>query len=257
MKLCVAGSQIQVTTDIESNVTSINRAIDFARDKKADILLTPEGSLSGYTHEFDVRAVEDALECVTSKARDSNVGLALGTCFVEPGEAKCYNQIRFYQKDGVCLGCHTKTLLCGSLTNLPGGEINHYSVRSLRTFRFSGITLGGLICNDMWANPDCTPMPDTHLSQQLSGMGARIIFHAVNGGRSKDLWSNLVWQYHESNLRMRARSGHLWIVTVDNCNPTHLCCSSPSGVISPDGNWVCRADSKGVQYFVYTIDLAG
>jgi hypothetical protein len=26
-------------------------------------------------------------------------------------------------------------------------------------------------------------MPDTHLSRQLSNLGARIIFYAVNGGR--------------------------------------------------------------------------
>ena len=67
--------------------------------------------------------------------------------------------------------------------------------------------------------------------------------------------SDLAWQYHEANLRMRALAGRLWIVTVDSCEPVHLKCSAPSGVIGPDGDWRCRAEPFGEQYFVYDIDL--
>lgn len=257
MAIRVAAAQLPVSDDVRSNVAAILRALDFARDEGADILLTPEGSLSGYTHGFDVGAVEDALGVVTERAREGHVGLALGTCFVEPDDGKCYNQVRFYAPDGEYLGFHSKTLTCGSLTEPPEGEINHYAVSPLRTFEFKGVLVAGLICNDMWANPECTPMPDPHLSRQLAAMGARIIFHAVNGGRNGSEWSDVAWHYHESNLRMRARAGHLWIVTVDNCHPTSLRCSSPSGVVGPDGNWVCQAESRGLQYVVHTIDLRG
>ena len=256
MKIRVSGAQIPVTNDIESNIVTINRAIEFALDEKAEILLTPEGSLSGYTHKFDPSAVENALRKITSKARENNLGLALGTCFVEPDDNKCYNQIRFYTPDGTYLGFHSKILRCGTLTNPPEGEINYYAVRSLRTFNYNGLEIGGLICNDMWANPECTPMPDTHLSQQLSKMGAKIIFQAVNGGRNAGEWSKEVnWHYHESNLRMRAKAGNLWIVTVDNCYPVELRCSAPSGVIDPNGDWVCRTEPQGERYFAYTIEI--
>jgi len=137
----------------------------------------------------------------------------------------------------------------------PQGEINHYAIQPLRTYNFNGICIGGLICNDLWANPSCTPIPDPHLTQQLSKMGAKIIFHAVNGGRNGSEWSDVAWHYHESNLRMRANAGKIWIVTVDNCYPTDLRCSAPSGVINPQGNWVCQTDSKGEQFFSYTIDI--
>ena len=53
MNLRIAGAQISVGLDIADNVATIERAIDYARDEKAEILLTPEGSLSGYTHQFD------------------------------------------------------------------------------------------------------------------------------------------------------------------------------------------------------------
>jgi len=256
MEIRVAGAQIDVGPDIAGNVASICRGIEFAKTEGADILLTPEGSLSGYTHEFDVQASREALEEVTAQARGAGVGLALGTCFVEPDDGKCYNQIRFYARDGAFLGFHNKTLRCGTLSFPPQGECSHFAARPLRLFYFGGVTVGGLICNDMWANPGCTPEPDPHLSQRLSEMGARIIFHAVNGGRGATEWSEVAWQYHESNLRLRARAGRLWIVTVDNCRPTELRCSAPSGVIAPDGGWVCRAEPRGVRFFAHTIDLA-
>lgn len=256
MQLRVAGAQISVMDDIAANVETLSRAIDFAVAEGAEILLTPEGSLSGYRHQFDPQSVMEALETITRKAAQARLGLALGTCFVEPEDALCYNQVRFYSRDGAYLGFHSKTLTCGTLTDPPVGEINHYSVRPLRTFPLEAVPVGGLICNDLWANPTCTPMPDTHLTQQLSGMGARIVFHAVNGGRGGPESAKLSWPYHETNLRMRAMAGKLWIVTVDNCFPEHLWCSSPSGVIDPQGNWVVQTLPKGEALFAHTIELA-
>ena len=114
MEMRVSGAQIPVTRDIGSNVRRIERAINYAISENADILLTPEGSLSGYTHQFDFQAACEALDYVTQKARKANLGLALGTCFVEPEDKQCYNQIRFYKPDGEYLGFHSKTLTCGS-----------------------------------------------------------------------------------------------------------------------------------------------
>ena len=146
----------------------------------------------------------------------------LAPCFIEPDDGKCYDQLRFYSATGEYLGFHSKILTCGTLTDPAEGEINDYAVRPLQFFDYPDVRVGGLVCNDLWANPGCTPMPDPHLTQQLSRMGARIIFHAVNGGRDGSVWSELAWQYHEANLRMRAHAGSVWIVTVDNCFPLNL-----------------------------------
>ena len=144
--LRVAGAQIPVGTDIKANTANLLRAIDIAVGKGADILLTPEGSLSGYTHEFDTAAA------------GKNLGLALGTCYFE-GDGRCYNQVRFYTRDGAYLGFHSKTLTCGRLTDPPRGEIERYVVAPLRVYNWPDVRLGGLICNDLWANPGCTPHP--------------------------------------------------------------------------------------------------
>ena len=197
-----------------------------------------------------------ALERIVRKASAAKLALALGTCFVEPDDGKCYNQVRFYDADGKFLGFHSKTLRCGTMTDPPKGEINDFAARPLRTYELNGITIGGLICNDLWANPQCTPMPDPHLSQQLAEMGARIIFHAINGGRSDSDWSrDVYWPFHETNLRIRARTGKLWIVTSDNCAPENIPCSAPSGVLAPTGNWAVQAPNQGRHVVVYTIEL--
>ena len=80
VKLRVAGAQMPVTANVSANVDAICAAIDFAASENADILLTPEGSLSGYTPVFDLRAVDEGLARVRAQACDSGVGLALGTC---------------------------------------------------------------------------------------------------------------------------------------------------------------------------------
>lgn len=255
MKIRVAGIKIAVTKDIEQNTQKICTAIEKAADEKSDILLTPEGSLSGYTHEFDQSAVGTALNRVTSLARMKGVGLALGTCFTKE-DGNRYNQIRFYRPDGEYLGFHSKILTCGTWDDPPEGEINHFVSTPLRVFQWnSELTIGGLICNDLWANPGCTPIPDPHLTQQFALMGGRVLFHAVNGGRGGDEWSEVAWNFHESNLLMRARAGKIWIASVDSSFPTDMPSSAPSGVINPNGEWACRSAAKGERFFVHTITL--
>jgi len=251
----VAGYQMKVQNDITLNKKAILKAIDWTAQENAEILLTPEGSLSGYRHEFNIDKLQGALEDVTNHAINRGVGLAVGTCFIEEDQ-KCYNQIRFYRPDGEYLGFHSKQLLCQNLDNPSEGEINYYSSSKLQIFSWRGrLKIGGLICNDMWANPICTQMDDCHLSQELSRMGAKIILHAVNGGRDSSKSTEINKQYHESNLRIRARSGHVWIITVDNCYPDYLSTSSPSGIINPAGDWVVRTESKGAEFFVGDIDV--
>ena len=254
MKLTVALAQIPVVDDISVNLDTILESIDLAAQSKADILLTPEGSLSGYTHAFCSSALEEALKKVEKAASEAGVGLALGTCKYE-ADAQCYNELRFYLPDGTYLGCHTKILRCGTIIEPVQGEINHYAVMPLRVFDFNGITIGGLICNDMWANPFCTPDTDPHLSRKLSQMGARIIFHAVNGGRDTGQLSQVtVKRFHECHVLLKAAADQVYIATVDNSYPHTMPVSSIGGIASPDARWEYRLKETGKQFGVYTIE---
>ena len=247
MKIKVVGAQISVIGDVECNFDAINEAMDYAIKEKADILLTPEGSLSGYHPQIDQEKVSFKLKELLVKAKTANLGLALGTIFKE-NDGKEYNEIRFYNKNGQFLGFHSKILK-------TTGESKDYKSSPLKTFDFEGLKIGGLICNDLWANPECTLEPDPHLTQQLANQGVQIIFHAVNGGRSADPYMEIIHNYHESNLRLRAKAGKVWIVTVDNSFPLNIDCSAPCGVIRPDGNWAIKTPMRRDQYFSYTIEL--
>jgi predicted amidohydrolase len=256
MKIRVAGARVSVTDDVARNADTLRDSIEWAARERVRVLLTPEGSLSGYTHDFDRRAVERELEAIVRRAREVSVGLALGTCFVEE-DGRCYNQVRMYAPDGTYLGFHAKILRCGSMSDPPRGEIEHFAAAPLRTFTIDGVRCGALICNDLWANPACTPADDPHLTHRLSGLGARIVFHAVNGGRDDSEFSRVtVRWFHESNLRLRARADGLFIVTCDNAFPTHLPCSAPSGVVDPDGSWLLQVPPQGDQRFAVDIALA-
>jgi len=240
--------------DIGANLLGIKDAVAQAADEKADIVLTPEGSLSGYHHRFDFAQLKDSLEELEAFAAGCRVGLALGTC-MEEADGLRYNELRFYTPGGEYLGCHTKTLLCGSGEPVRG-EINHYAVRPLRVFDFMGVTVGGLICNDLWANPGCTPMPDTHLTRQLARMGAKIIFHAVNGGRdAATVAKGLDRRFHEVHALMKARADGLVICTVDNAYPEQIGVSSLGGIAVPGAAWLHTLPDRGRQVATFDVRL--
>ena len=265
-RLRVAGTQFHVTTDIGANVAALTRAIAFAEREQADVLVTPEGSLSGYTPEFDAKATARELETVLARARAAGIALVLGTCFESP-DGRRYNAQRFYARDGEPLGFHAKILLCRRMSDPEAkSEVDCFQTRPLRTFSLSGLTVGGLICNDYWANPEWTPMPDPHLAHQLGAMGARVIFVSANTGRSRTGEAQqLSRAFHDSNIRMRARAAKAWVVVVNAGEPSNdkgesndagpRLLHAPSGVVAPDGSWALSVPSLDEQLFVYTINL--
>ncbi|MCL2772684.1 MAG: carbon-nitrogen hydrolase family protein [Oscillospiraceae bacterium] len=245
MKIAIA--QIPVVEEIGKNLKEITAAVEYAKDVKADILLTPEGSLSGYSHIFDRKEAGEALKEICAFAKKSHVGLALGTCW-DDDDGKCYDGIRFYLPDGLYLGCSAKQLLCGTLDDEPIGEINHYAVMQPRVFDYMGTVIGGLVCNDMWANPSVTPMSDTYPARILAKMGAKVIFHAVNGGRDESKFSQeTVKLFHEAHILVQSAAYNLTIVSVDNAEPLDIGVASKGG-FAARGEWLFTLPDKGRQY---------
>ena len=73
--------------------------LDIPLGRTIDILLTPEGALSGYLVSFSQDEVIKASESLRLQAKDASVGPALGTCYFEDGQ-RCVNELRFYDKAG-------------------------------------------------------------------------------------------------------------------------------------------------------------
>jgi len=79
-----AGAQLPVRNDVQKNLGAITRASELAAREKADVLATPEGSLSGYTHNSNAAATAQALAVIVQRARQAKVVLVLGTCSRPP-----------------------------------------------------------------------------------------------------------------------------------------------------------------------------
>jgi predicted amidohydrolase len=250
--LRISGLQMLVTESVPDNERRILAGIDRAAGDRADFLLTPEGSLSGYYAGFDGQEVAEALARVADAARRAGVGLALGTCYKEAEGAQeyCYNQVRIYAPEGDYLGCHAKILRCSSLWRPGTGEMRDYVEGTLRTFDWQGIRLGALICNDLWATPGWTTMPNPYLPWQLKRMGAQVLLHAINSGQDQRNRP-----FHESSTELWARALRLPIVQVNAAPAGGRAVNAPSGALDAEGRRFATCPDRGEQYFTCEVPV--
>jgi len=250
--LKISGIQMCVTQQVLENEKRISAAIERTAAEGAHFLLTPEGSLSGYHSEFDRAEVAAAVERLRKVAGELGVGLALGTCYkeVEDGAERCYNQVRVYAPEGDYLGYHAKILRCSWLSRPGTGEMRDYVEGSLRVFAWRDITFGVLICNDLWATPSYTTMPNPYLPWQLHRMGARLLLHAVNSGRDQRFRP-----FHESSTELWARALEIPIVQANAADPDGGPVNAPSGAVGPDGVRHLRVPEVGEQYFTCEVEV--
>lgn len=248
-QIILSGLQMNVTNDIKSNLKQIEEGIRKAADNGSDFLVTPEGSLSGYTSNFDQKELSDALEAAIKEASRLKVGLMLGTCYKQlvKGKEFCYNQVRVYAPDGQYLGEYSKILRC-SILDMPGtGEMVDYVEGELRTFDWHGSRFGILICNDLWATPGYTTMPNPYLVWKLKQMGAQFMIHCINSGTAQKYRP-----FHESSAELWALSVKLPILEVNAAQGNEKI-NAQSGLIDASGERSLRVPDSGVQFFTVTI----
>jgi predicted amidohydrolase len=232
----ISGVQMLVHPSKNDNLP---RMIDLILKSDCDFILFPEMSLTGYNNDFSDSRTEEAWQQIAAACRNSYCTAIIGTGARMEGNS--YIQSRIYDAHGELLGTHEKLVPTEKDRQWcrPGEE--------LRTFEGNGITFGCLICNDLWVSPGSGPYPDVRLSYQLGKKGAQVIFHSINSGTDPDYR-----EYHEVNLRLRAREAGVYIVTA-NAASEGSPINAPSGVISPDGEWLVKMPLTGEH--VYNFDL--
>jgi NAD+ synthase (glutamine-hydrolysing) len=249
ISIVLTGMQMNVTSSIITNKEQIISGISEAVRAGANFLVTPEGSLSGYTSNFSQSELKPALEEVTAAARKMQMGLMLGTCYKElaGGKEFCYNQVRLYAPDGHLIGVYSKILRCSNL-ELPGsGEMVDYVEGELKTFDWNGLKFGVLICNDLWATPGYTTMPNPYLVWKLKQMGAQFVIHCINSGTVQKYRP-----FHESSAELWAQSTHLPIMEVNAAQGQEII-NAQSGLIDANGVRSFRVPDSGTQYFTVKI----
>jgi predicted amidohydrolase len=250
--IVLSGLQMTVTNVIKNNQEQIMTGIRKAAQEGANFLVTPEGSLSGYTSNFNQSEVAGALLEIKALAMKLKVGLMLGTCYKEMKNGKefCFNQVRVYSPEGDFMGAYSKILRCSNI-DLPGtGEMLEYVEGELKTFDWNGIKFGILICNDLWATPGYTTMPNPYLPLKLKQMGARFIVHCINSGTVQKYRP-----FHESSAELWALSTQMPILEVNAAQGTEMI-NAQSGLIDAKGERIVRVPDSGLQFFTTRIYAA-
>jgi predicted amidohydrolase len=247
--IILSGLQMNVTSSIRDNKEQILAGIGKAFHEGANFLVTPEGSLSGYTSNFNQAEVATALEEIKSAAVNMKVGLMLGTCYKEliKGAEFCYNQVRVYSPEGKFMGAYSKILRCSNM-DLPGtGEMVDYVEGELKTFSWNGLRFGILICNDLWATPGYTTTPNPYLAWKLKQLGAQFIVHCINSGTVQKYRP-----FHESSAELWALSMKIPILEVNAAQKQEKI-NAQSGLIDSNGERSLRVPDSGSQFFTVRI----
>ena len=247
-----AGLQMNTEQDIRSNKERIIKGLEEAARNHADFLVTPEGSLSGYTDQFNQGEVQTALDEILSIAKKLKVGLFLGTCYQEQENSQtyCYNQVRVYDQQGMLMGVYSKILRCSPLDKPGTGEMAAYVEGHLQLFEWKGIKIGTLICNDLWASPGYTTIPNPYLAWKLRQMGAQMIVHCINSG-----YDQRYRKFHESSAELWALSLHIPILEVNAAQGANVI-NAGSGLIDGQGNRKNPVPDSGDQFFVKDVEVA-
>ena len=247
--IVLSGLQMNVTNNVKENKEQILNGIKRASQDGANFLVTPEGSLSGYTSNFKQSEVNTALKEIESYAVQMKVGLMLGTCYKEKikGDDFCYNQVRVYTPEGQFIGAYSKILRCSNM-DLPGtGEMVEYVEGELKTFEWNGLRFGILICNDLWATPGYTTTPNPYLVWKLKQMGAQFIVHCINSGTVQKYRP-----FHESSAELWALSTKIPILEVNAAHEQETI-NARSGLIDANGERSLRIPDSGTQFFTAKI----
>jgi predicted amidohydrolase len=236
--LRITGVQMRVYPTKAENLPRILNLIERCQ---SDFIVFPEMALTGYNHGFSDEKTRTAWAEIAATCRRAYVTALVGTGARMDGHT--YIQTRIFTDEGALLGTYEKLAPTESDRKWcrPGEE--------LRTFEHGGLKFGCLIGNDLWVTPGTGPYPDYRLSLQLAQRGVDLIFHSANTGTD-----SLYRVWHEENLKLRAREAGRPIFTV-NAVPEHAPVTSPSGVISPEGEWLMRAEASGEHVFTWEMEI--
>lgn len=236
----ISGIQMSVGNKKAENLP---RILEHIQESDCDIIVFPEMSLTGHNNEFSDARTLEAWDQIAAACRVSYTVGIVGTGSRADGIS--YIQGRIFADDGEIIGTHEKLIPTEAERKWcrPGSKLKTFEHQEKE------ITFGCLCGNDLWVAPGFGPYPDPRLTYQLGERGVDIIFH-LNASGTDNSYS----AYYESNLQLRAKEANCYIVTVNAAVP-HNVINVPSGVISPEGEWVAKTQVDGEQKFNYDIVL--
>ncbi len=246
----VAAAQMTSRPTVGEAADALARVIRRAARAGARHLVTPEMILTGYSAAFRQQERDRAIaETLAPICKEYGITVSVGAGNYRDGRNRMsrrpFIQNAIIGPDGRALGVHNKTIptkgdLKWCRRGLP---------RDLRVFRSGGLTFGVTICNDFWATPGFTGLPDVDVPSRLARMGAKVILHSIASGHNGHYRD-----FHTKRMEERAIRAGVWVVSANRAaggKPVN----APSGILDPAGRWIARAPVKGEHLLVGKIRL--
>lgn len=237
MKLNVVLAQVRVNWNVTDNVKTVRSVLELTNAQ--DIVVLPEGMISGYDDELsqladlDPLVVARAIDVVSEIVRERNVHLFCGTLLGVDGSWS--NTALYFSPDGarqiyrkVNLATNERSrLIAGSRLPIFDLQIGDQSItvspQLCRELRFP----------DQWHDP--------------ARRGAQLfvyLTYAANRRESVDVW--------RSHLISRAAETQRFVLATNVAHPDGHC---PTMVVSPSGKVIAEANGPEPAVIHATIDL--
>ncbi len=228
VSLRVAAGPFQLQPNLKANMEAIQRQLERAAEKKADLIVFPEACLTGYPPKdcvslgdyVDQSKTEEALSLIQQKAKSLKMAIAIGTAWRD--EANVWrNRAYFIDEKGNNVQFYDKI-------QQTGHERKFFQDgKRLPTFEWRGLRMGMLICMDM-------RYPE--LWRLLRKDGAALVLHLASA------YGNSEWKVPvlDGTLRGNAASNGYFVVSCNNAGPVPMMVSaiySPRGLVLAKANY--------------------
>ncbi|HLE10277.1 MAG: hypothetical protein A2504_04745 [Bdellovibrionales bacterium RIFOXYD12_FULL_39_22] len=234
MKQNILAVNMPVTLSITKNLESISHAIQFAQS--GDIVIFPEGAISGYSDSMNFLTKIDLVECekgfqfLRDSAKAKNIMIWAGSAIKE--NEHWFNAAIGFMNDG-----NIKTYLKINLANVERGffdtgkELSVFSIKP-------NLILGIQICREL-------KFPEQW--GLLARLGANLIIHLNNAVGDSEIYD--IWRSH---LISRAAETQRFVISVNNAGSAQKC---PTIIIDPHGKVLAEINSDKLEFARVEIDL--
>lgn len=238
MEVSVVIGQFPIELNIEKNLKTILSILEQAEEE--DLVVLPEGALSGYSDDIsfleviDWGLLEHSLELLRDKARQKHIHLVFGSCIFE--DDKWYNA-------GICFTPSGEKLIYRkvNLATHERGYIEAGTDLPIYSLSMKGnvVNVGIQLCREL-------RFPEQWRWMALNG--AEIFIYLTNVGETREEFAS-VWR---SQLISRAVENQRFLISVNNAVTSPIC---PSAIISPVGHFLRECESLDIEVIRANIEL--
>ncbi len=237
MIISVLGVQFPVSFDVQDNLNHILAMLKLA--KKNDLVVFPEGSISGYDNnlsflkKIDMLEVNQGLETIRNEVRARKIHVWVGACLYE--DKKWFN---------------------AALGFTPEGKMNRYNKVNLATHERGTFTFGSelkifpLEFNGKIVNIGIQLCRDLKYPEQWRWLAlnkAQVFLHMNNAKGNPKMQS--IWK---SQLISRATENQRFVISINTAAIEQDC---PSIIINPKGEILKEIISSETQYLQINLDM--